>query len=252
MKFDDIDKQMRIYEESLDQQVLPDLYMAVRLDGRSFTRLTKEICQFEAPFDVRFRNMMVDTTKHLLDCGFRIVYGFTESDEISLLFHIEDQTFSRKVRKLNSILAGQASAAFSLLLGQAAVFDCRVIPLPNIGRVGDYFLWRQEDAHRNALNAHCYWALRRAGKNEREATEMLVRKDHAFKNELLFQKGINYNDLPNWQKRGIGVYFKNKEKEGFNPITKEKVIAFRREIYVDYDLPLGEDYRAFIEKIVIV
>ena len=30
--------------------------------------------------------------------------------------------------------------------------------------------------------------------------------DDFFKNELLFQKGINYNDLPGWQKKGVGVY----------------------------------------------
>ena len=52
MKFDEFDKQMRIYEQSLDQVVLPDIYIAARLDGRSFTRLTKEICQFEAPFEI--------------------------------------------------------------------------------------------------------------------------------------------------------------------------------------------------------
>ena len=46
--------------------------------------------------------------------------------------------------------------------------------------------------------------------------------DDFFKNELLFQKGINYNDLPGWQKKGVGVYFKDIEKEGFDPIKKPK------------------------------
>ena len=115
MLFDDFDRQMRIYEESLDQFILPDMYMVARLDGRSFTRLTKEICKFEAPFDEKFRDLMIITTKAAMQCGFRIVYGFTESDEISLLFHPEDNSFGRKVRKLNTTLAGEASAAFSLI-----------------------------------------------------------------------------------------------------------------------------------------
>ena len=51
MKFDDFDAKMRKYEQSLDQIILPEMYIVARLDGRSFTRLTKEICQFEAPFD---------------------------------------------------------------------------------------------------------------------------------------------------------------------------------------------------------
>ncbi len=51
MKFDDFDKEMRIYEQSLDQIILPDTYIVARLDGRTFTRLTKEVCNFEAPLD---------------------------------------------------------------------------------------------------------------------------------------------------------------------------------------------------------
>ena len=127
MNFDVLDKKMRVYEQSLDQTVLQDLYLVARLDGRSFTRLTKEICQFEAPFDVRFRDMMVNTVKELMNCGFRVIYGYTESDEISLLFHPDEDAFGRKVRKYDSILAGVASAAFSLQLGQPGIFDCRMI-----------------------------------------------------------------------------------------------------------------------------
>lgn len=71
---------------------------------------------------------------------------------------------------------------------------------------------------------------------------MLEGKSVAFKNELLFQKGINYNDLPNWQKRGIGVCFQDVEKEGYNPMTKTAVQTTRRELIADYDLILGREY----------
>lgn len=246
MKFDDFDKEMRIYEESLDQYILPDMYVAARLDGRSFTNLTKKICGFEAPFDVKFRDLMVDTVKALMECGFRIVYGYTESDEISLLFHPNDNTFGRKVRKINTTLAGEASAAFSLALGRAATFDCRVVPLPNTDRVADYFMWRQEDSHRNSLNAHCYWALRKEGLSQNAATMELEGKSIAYKNELLFQKGINYKDLPSWQKRGIGVYYQDVSKEGYNPVKDEKVMTQRKELIADYEIPFGEEYRDFV------
>lgn len=246
MKFDEFDKKMRVYEESLDQYILPDMYIVARLDGRSFTNLTKKTCNFEAPFDTKFRDLMVDTVKALMECGFHIVYGYTESDEISLLFHPDDNTFGRKVRKLNTTLAGEASAAFSLALGKAATFDCRIVPLPNKDRVADYFVWRQEDSHRNSLNAHCYWALRKEGEDQNLATMELEGKSVAYKNELLFQKGINYNDLPSWQKRGIGVYFRDVDKEGYNPVKDEKVLTQRRELYADYELPIGEEYKDFI------
>lgn len=246
MNFEELDKKMRIYEQSIDQQILPELYLVARLDGRSFSRLTKEICDFEAPFDVRFRDMMVHTVKALMDCGFRVVYGFTESDEISLLFHPDESAFGRKVRKYNSLLAGQASAAFSLQLGQAIAMDCRVVPLPNVEKVQDYFLWRQEDAHRNALNAHCYWLLRKEGMGAREATSYLLGSSNSFKNELFFSRGINFNELPSWQKRGIGVYWSDVEKIGFNPVTKEEVTTTRRGLKVDYELPLGQDYAQMV------
>ncbi len=250
MNFEDLDTQMRQYEQSLDQTILPDMYMVARLDGRNFTRLTKEICKFEAPFDEKFRDMMVETVKALMNCGFRMIYGFTESDEISLLFHPEENTFGRKVRKLNSTLAGTASAAFSLQLGQLAVLDCRMVPLPNLQRVKDYFLWRQEDAHRNALNAHCYWALRKDGATVAEATAEVAGKSIAEKNELLFQHGICFNDLPSWQKRGVGLWWADIEKVGFNPKTQEQVTTTRRTIHVEYELPLRSAYGDFIADII--
>ena len=252
MNFDDLDAKMRVYEQSLDQVLLPELYLVARLDGNRFTRLTREICHFEAPFDEHFRDMMTETVKALMNYGFRVIYGYTESDEISLLFHPEEDTFGRKVRKYNSLLAGVASASFTAQLGKQAIFDCRMVPLPSIERVQDYFLWRQEDAHRNALNSHCYWMLRKQGKNAAEATEMLTGKSVAFKNELLFQNGINFNTRPNWQKRGIGVWWDIVQKEGFNPITGQTVMTERRVLKVEQELPLREEYVDQIKKMLKV
>ncbi len=249
MKFDDLDRNMRRFEQSLDQTIMPELFLAARLDGRSFTRLTKEVIRFEAPFDERFRDGMTDTVKHLMACGFRIVYGYTQSDEISLLFHPNEQAFDRKVRKYNSILAGEASAALSLKLGCTAVFDCRLIPLPNMEHVKDYFLWRQEDAHRNALNAHCYWMLRKEGVSVIDATVQLEGKSVSYKNELLFSRGVNFDKLPAWQKRGTGLYWEEYEKSAINPVTGESRAAFRRRLTADMELPLRDDYAAMIEEL---
>ena len=237
---------MRVYETALDLCVLPGIYMAARIDGRNFTRLTKEVYKFECPFDARFRDMMTATTEHLMNCGFRVVYGYTQSDEISLLFHQNEDAFGRKLRKFESILAGEASARFSLLLGAMACFDCRLIQLPTIDLVRDYFRWRNEDAHRNALSAHSYWALRKEGKGINDATQTLNGMSVAEKNELLYQRGINFNDLPNWQKRGIGLYWEDFQKSAMNPKTGEAVVATRRRIKVDLELPMRDQYSDFI------
>lgn len=250
MNFDELDKKMRVYEKSLDQRILPEIYMVARLDGRSFSRLTKEICKFEAPFDVKFRDMMVKTVEYLMDCGFRVLYAYTESDEISLLFYPGDETFGRKVRKYNSTLAAEASAVFSLALGMPATFDCRIVPLPNIEKVKEYFRWRQEDARRNSLNSYCYWTLRKAGKTVREATSLLAGKSVAYKNELLFQNGINFDSLPNWQKRGVGLWKEQYQTEGFNPIKNCMEPAERSRIKIEYDLPIGEKYTELIQAMI--
>lgn len=249
MKFNDLDSKMRVYETCADLCVLPGMFMVARLDGRSFTRLTKEICEFEAPFDERFRDLMIATTESLMTCGFRVLYAYTESDEISLLFDCEEQLFGRKLRKYNSTLAGEASTQFSLRLGQAASFDCRVSQLPSVELVVDYFRWRNEDAARNALNAWSYWTLRKDGLNEQQATRRLVGRSVSQKNELLFEYGINFNDLPSWQKRGVGLYWEQYDKAATNPITNESVVARRRRIRRDFELPMKGQYGEFVRSI---
>lgn len=197
-------------------------------------------------FDIQFRDYMVATTDHLMNCGFKITYGYTQSDEISLLFDPQENSFGRKTRKLNSILAGEASAKFSLLLGEVACFDCRVCELPNTELVSDYFRWRNEDAHRNALNSHCYWKLRESGKSAKAAAEFLLKMSVAQKNELLFTYGINYNDLPDWQKRGVGLFWENYDKPAQNPLTGEEIVAKRRRVKQEFNLPMKDNYGAFI------
>lgn len=250
MKFDDLDVKMRVYETSHDRCVLPGIYIVARIDGRGFTRLTKEVHQFEAPFDEKFRDLMVETVKHLMTCGFNVIYGYTESDEISLLLHPNENLFGRKTRKYISILAGEASAKFSDLFGNVAAFDCRLSELPNKQLVEDYFRWRNEDAHRNALNAHCYWRLRKDSFTANEATSKIEGMSIASKNELLFQYDINFNNLPLWQKRGIGFYWKDIKKEGFNPKTNEPVLVDKRILHVDFELPMRDEYNRFVSDLV--
>ncbi|MCL2321242.1 MAG: guanylyltransferase [Oscillospiraceae bacterium] len=246
MNFDDLDAKMRVYETSLDLCVLPNMFIIMRLDGRGFTKLTKKIHKFEVPFDIKFRDYMVETTKYLMECGFKVTYAYTESDEISLLLHIDEDGFNRKIRKLNSIFAGEASAKFSLLLSDIGCFDSRVCQFPNKELVVDYFRWRNQDAFRNSLNSYCYYTLRKNGESVNAATKFLLGMSVADKNELLFQNGINFNDIPNWQKRGVGLYFEEYEKKGFDKKLEIETTCMRKRIKIDYDLPMGDEYGNFI------
>lgn len=249
MKFEEMENLMRKNEKLSEQYILPENFIIVRLDGKGFTRLTKEKLSLEKPFDRKFNEVMTATVKHLFNSGFRILYGYTQSDEISLLIHKDDNTFSRKIRKINSVLAGEASAFFTLQFQEICVFDCRVIAVPNRNMILDYFCWRQEDSHRNSLSAYCYWTLRDHGFNAKQATEKIEKMSMADKNELLFQYGINYNHIPLWQKRGIGVYIREISKTGYNPLTEENTDSRRKVLHIEEELSIREDYREFIDRI---
>ena len=244
MKFNEFDKMMREFEESLDQYIPEDKYMVARLDGRSFSKLTK---YFEKPFSLNFHMKMLETVKALMTCGFNVKYGYTQSDEISLLFDRDEKLFNRKVRKYDSILGGTASAAFSLTCGKLAVMDCRMIPLPTKEDVCDYFLWRQEDSIRNALNCACYWALRQNGKSARAASSILDGESITSKRELLESFGLSFDELEPWKKYGSGMSWESISKAGTNPITGETHTVERKVLTANESLPTGLGYINLIQ-----
>lgn len=251
MKFEQLDRRMRVYETAHDHCVLPGMHMVARIDGRSFSHLTRVAQKFDAPYDTRFRDCMVSTLLYLAGgCGFSVLYGYTQSDELSLLFRQDETLFGRKLRKYLSVLAGEASAKFSLELGALGAFDARISQFPSTEDVVDYFRWRHEDATRNALNGHCYWLLRGQGMTDDEATQKLKGVSIADRNELLFRHGTNFNDIPNWQKRGIGVRWREVEVTGTNPKTNSPTVTKKCELFVDMELPMKDAYDELVRTIV--
>jgi tRNA(His) 5'-end guanylyltransferase len=252
MKFEQLDRRMRVYETAHDHCVLPGLHMVARIDGRSFSQLTRTTEKLEAPYDLRFRDCMVATLEYLVtSCGFSVLFGYTQSDEMSLLFRRDEALFGRKLRKYLSVLAGEASAKFSMTLGTLGAFDARISQLPDADTVVDYFRWRSEDAHRNALNGHSYWLLRRQGLDDHAATEKLKGVSVAERNELLFRAGINFNEVPTWERRGIAVRWQNEEHVGQNPKTGAPVTSTRRRAIVDYELPMKTEFDELVRGIVV-
>ncbi len=236
---------MRELEYFHNLRVLPQAWIVVRVDGRGFSGFTES--RFEKPFDFKFHNLMVQTTQALLD-QLGGVYAYTESDEISILFCPNWDFFDRTLEKIVSISASIASATFTLAIGEVANFDSRIWVGTTSAQVIDYFSWRQADATRCALNGWCYWTLRKTGLTAPQATHNLESQGTSFKNELLFQHGINFNELPSWQRRGTGLYWETYEKMGFNPIAQEEVAVTRRRIKVDESLPMKNEYREWINQ----
>lgn len=230
MQFDDLERQMRRFELTLDRRLSPDVFHIARLDGRGFTKLTKETIAFERPFDRRFHDAMLQVCRHLMTSGFRVALCYTQSDEISLLLEKQNQAFQAKERKAISLLAAEASAVFSLAVGQPAAFDCRLSPLPALDDVIDYFRWRMEDAGRNALSAYCYWTLRGEGCAPSEAERQLDGLSSREKRRLLLGRGIDFDAQDGWKRHGVFLKWERFAHQGRNPLTGADVTTSRRRV----------------------
>lgn len=204
----------------------------IRVDGRSFSRFTES--RFDKPFDPRMSALMRTTAEALL---------------VELAGSTPTPRATRSREKLVSISAAIASSTFSLAVGERACFDSRVWVGATDQRVVDYFLWRQADATRCALNGWCYWMLRKEGQTVAQATATLERQSVGWKNELLFQRGINFNELPAWQRRGVGLRWETYDKPAVNPKTGEAVTATRRRVAVVEELPMKEEYARWLREL---
>ncbi|MBF9134352.1 tRNA 5'-guanylyltransferase [Plantactinospora sp. S1510] len=246
MDTDEFESRQRAREYFHSLRVLPGAWAVIRLDGRSFSRFTEE--HFEKPFDPRFGELMVGTAQTLLtELAGR--YAYTESDEISVLLPPDFTLFGRSVEKLVSISAGIASAAFTRAAGEPAHFDARIWLGVDVTDVADYFSWRQSDATRCALNGWCYWTLRRNGSSAEEASRALTGASTSDKNELLFRYGINFAELPAWQRRGVGLWWETHQHAGRDPVRGTEVTSTRRRVRVDRELPMKTDYRELLQRL---
>jgi tRNA(His) 5'-end guanylyltransferase len=88
--------------------------------------------------------------------------------------------------------------------------------------------------------------MRQAGDSARQATATLRGASTAQQNELLYRYGINFNDIPSWQRRGIGLYWQAYSKPGNDPRTGTETTAVRRRLHVNDQLPMKDEYRAMI------
>jgi tRNA(His) guanylyltransferase len=235
----ELDARMRARECFAPLRLLPGAWIILRVDGHGFHRFTEG--RFDRPFDERFRDLMVATALALVN-AFQGVYAYTVSDEISILLPPRWDQFSRRLEKAVSLAAGLASATFTKACGDAAHFDARAWLGTADAEVLDYFRWRQSDALRNTLSAWCYWTLRKRGASAAEAASVLNRCASGAQRRLLQQNGIDFDQLPAWQRHGVGFYWESYEKRGRDPVANREVTATRRRIHTELDLPAGAAY----------
>lgn len=250
MKFEELEARFRARESRDEVKLKFEGWVIARLDGRSFTRLTKHSLDLEKPFDVRFHEAMKGTVAHLFECGFAVRLGYSQSDEISLLFERHERAFDGKTRKWLSVLAGEASAAFSLHMGSISAFDCRLLEFEEEETVVDYFRWRQSDAWCNALSAHCYWILREQKLSPNEATKRISKLSIIQKRVILEENGLDIESRPLWQRRGFVAHWQEFEKVGFNPRSQVETRAIRKRLVLETELPDGNEFGTWLGRVI--
>jgi tRNA(His) 5'-end guanylyltransferase len=216
--------------------------IVVRADGRNFQRLAHEL-GLKKPYDQTFASLMASVGMDIFQ-EFSPVMVYTFSDEINIL--LGEIPFSGRVEKIDSVFAGFISSSFTRNLfmkkqdlnhlSGPISFDSRIIPLSSEMLV-KYFQKRQSEAWRNCLNGYAYWTLRK-DYSYQKAVQILRKQKGKDLHDLLFKKGMNVSEVPSWQRRGLGIYRRDVEVEGFNPLEEKKVISIRKKPFIDWDLPL--------------
>lgn len=172
---------------------------------------------------------MQKTMKYLCENIQGCVLGYTQSDEITLILIDYKKLnssawFNYEVQKMCSIAASMATMAFNRFfmyeyeefnrwvnegnptdedrrlndiyydaMCKGAMFDARCFNIPK-EEVTNLIYWRQLDASRNSIQM--------VGQANFSHKELQNKSCNQIQDMLMEQKGINWNDLPTYQKRG--------------------------------------------------
>ena len=246
------------YEQVPKTRLVRRMPVAIRLDGKAFHTFTRG---FQKPFDEVLGNAMVRTMEYLCKNIQGCVFGYTQSDEITLLL-IDYQTldtcawFDYEIQKMCSISASMATIAFNkyffeeardwynrqlpstlqceqnivkqwkvykIAAEKGAMFDARCFNIPK-EEACNLVYWRQLDATRNSIQM--------VGQANFSHSELQGCSCSVIQDMLHEQKGINWNDFPTRWKRGT---------------------AWTRARGVDFEMPIlkGED-RKYVDKVIYV
>lgn len=219
---DDLGTRMKTFYESTPKiHLMHRCPVAIRLDGRAFHTFTRG---FQKPFDKILMKSMQETMQYLCENIQGCVFGYTQSDEITLiLVDYKNLTstawFDYDIQKVCSIAASMATMAFNNIfskyvkkfdlelayndngidteenrklleiytkaVNKGAMFDARCFNIPK-EEVANLIYWRQLDAMRNSVQA-----VGQANFSHKE----LQGKSCADIKEMLKEKGIDWDSL---------------------------------------------------------
>jgi len=221
---DDLGVRMKTFYEQIPKtRLIRRTPVAIRIDGKAFHTFTRG---FQKPFDEVLIKSMQETMKYLCENIQGCVLGYTQSDEITLILidykkFTSSAWFDYEVQKMCSIAASMATMAFNKFfranindylyknfdnqdlevyievlqnsMEKGAMFDARCFNIPK-EEVTNLIYWRQLDASRNSIQM--------VGQANFSHKELQNKSCNDIQDMLMTQKGINWNDLPTYQKRG--------------------------------------------------
>lgn len=275
----DLAERMKGYEKRNRYYLQRRMPVILRLDMRAGHSFTKG---FKRPFDEVFIKSMQETAKYLCENIQNCKLSYQQSDEITLLLVDYDKLntdcfFDYRVDKLCSIAASMATMAFNKnfrhevmtqskkiytddlndkdteyicsleeAMYKSAMFDARCFNIPK-EEVTNNFYWRQLDASRNSIQM--------VGQANFSHKELQNKSCNDIQDMLMIQKGINWNDLPTYQKRGSCCVKMYQLDEGsFQSHAEDKLMEHGRTFWaVDTEIPIfkGEG-REYIDNLVFI
>lgn len=283
---DELGTRMKTFYEAVpDTKLVKRMPVAIRIDGKAFHTFTQG---FKRPFDEVLIKTMQQTTQYLCQNIQGCVLGYTQSDEITLIL-VDYQTltteawFDYRVEKLCSVPASMATMAFNKFLNKnvvnytfsiageearygktewtyedeylktlmkavdkGAIFDTRCFNIPK-EEVTNLIYWRQLDASCNSVQM-----VGQAYFSQKELQD----KSCSDIQDMLMTKGVNWNDLPTYQKRG-SCCVKNKIVIESNGITADVYLRdtskSENKWIIDTNIPIFKgECREYINKLVYV
>ena len=282
---DDLGTRMKTFYENIPKtRLMRRVPVAIRLDGKAFHTFTRG---FQKPFDFVLMDTMQQTMKYLCENIQGCVFGYTQSDEITLILvdyqkFTSDAWFDYEVQKLTSVSASMATMAFNKYFSEnvveynlthdplvkrreglldnyisaverGAMFDARCFNIPK-EEVTNLIYWRQLDATRNSIQM--------VGQAHFSHDELQDKTCNMIQDMLMTKYGINWNDFTVPCKRGtacIKVATKVTEniKREPQPFGEDRVtttIIEERPIWaIDKNMPIlkGKD-RKYVDDLIYV
>ena len=276
---DDLGTRMKEFYETIPKtRLMRRCPVAIRIDGKAFHTFTRG---FDKPFDEVLVKSMQNTMKYLCENIQGCVFGYTQSDEITLIL-LDYQTldtdawFDYEVQKMCSIAASMATMAFNKFfmeeadkwckmknnimidhemtlfetykncIEKGAMFDTRVFNIPK-EEVTNLVYWRQLDAARNSVQM--------VGQANFSHKELQGKSCNMIQDMLMTQKGINWNDFPTYLKRGSACIKKEKvvnvEYAPSNGVLA--TVTTRPGWEIDLDMPMlkGDD-RKYLNELIYI